>query len=90
MNALAQSDLRDAYQMIKSVKENDRQGVVVHVGFLAEAAEKLCRVCQALSEESERANADAQEREIADLKLRVYKLEKALKCHTGTQDTHNF
>lgn len=53
MNALAQSDLRHAYRLIKTIKESNGEHVVVHLGLLVESVERLCHVCQALSEEIE-------------------------------------
>ncbi len=54
MNALAKSDLQQAYRIVKSLSDEGQAREVdpnVQCGLLREAVEKLCHVCQALDEE---------------------------------------
>lgn len=90
MNTLAQSDLRHAYQVAKLLADSevDPRETLMDVSKLCDVVLKLCHVCQALGEDLDN-KANPGDR-LAELQLRIYKLEKALKCHTETQDAHNF
>lgn len=82
MNALARSDLRQAYEFAQSFRKAWESGAlpdaVKHstLGSTIEAVEKLCHVCQALSEENEELR-----RELEILKDR--KIPHGYICHSS-------
>lgn len=90
MNTLAKNDLHAAYALARTAENIQREAPQTIPGLptLCDAVQKLCHVCQALSEDLD-SKANPGDR-LAELQLRVYKLEKALKSHTNTQDAHNF
>ncbi len=65
MNALARSDLQSAFKIVKTMQDESNAREVdpsVETGLLRDAVEKLCHVCQALSEENENLTAELNRR----------------------------
>ncbi len=74
MNALAKSDLQQAFKIVKAMQDESNAREVdpsVETGLLRDAVEKLCHVCQALSEQLDEADSE-------------------LTRHCNTDNAHNF